>query len=209
MRADVSLNRFGWLYRLDYKKLIIVAFLLRLITASTYDIYVTITGRDILLPDSKFYSVRGRYVDLLLQGYDKESVTRDLLPNDKASLDIFIDTMDLEHGKLSPILRDSTTIFFYVVGIIYFVLGYSTIWVRVFNIALSICSVYLLFRVAKKHFGELAANLFLLIALFLPSQFGYSITLCRDFMRVFIVSFIVWLFYNAGDLWIKRLKFRF
>lgn len=208
MRADISLNRFGWLYRLDHKKLIIVVFLLRLIAASAYDIFTAMTDREILLPDSKFYSVRGRYVDLLMQGYDNGSFTKDLLPIDKASLDIFIDTAGMEHGKLPPRLSESS-VFAYVTGIIYFVFGYSTIWMRFFNISINILSVYLLFQVAKRTFGDLAAKLFLLIALFLPAQFAYSITLSRDFLRLFIVSVIIWMVYTIGDIWTRRLKPQF
>jgi hypothetical protein len=208
MRADISLNRFGWLYRLDHKKLIIVVFLLRLITASAYDIFVNMTGREILLPDSKFYSLRGRYVDLVLQGYDRASFTTDLLPDDSFGKEIFIDALRQEKGVLPSRINGSNA-HFYIVGILYFLFGYSTIWVRVFNISISILSVYLLFNAAKRNFGDLAANLFLLTALFLPTQFGYSITLSRDFLRVFIVSAIIWAIYYIGDIWTRRLRPQF
>ena len=208
MRDAVLPDRFSWLYKLDHKKLIIIAFLLRLIFASAYDIFVTITDRDVLLPDSKFYSAKGRYVDLLLQGYNEKSLTNSLLPNDRIGREIFIDVLRTENGVL-PNKLNETSIHAYVVGVIYFIFGYYTIWVRVFNICISILSAYLLFRVAKRHFGDLAANLFLLIALFLPTQFGYSITLSRDFMRVFVVSLMIWVIYNIGDIWVKKLKSRF
>ena len=195
MRDAVLPDRFSWLYRLDYKKLIVIAFLLRLIFASAYDIYVTITDRDVLLPDSKFYSVRGRYVDLLLQGYNKNSFTKDLLPSDTFSQEIFVEVLRVENGGL-PKKANETNLYSYIVGIIYFIFGYSTIWVRVSNICISILSAYLLFRVAKKRFGDLAANLFLLIALFLPSQIIYSITLSKDFMRMFLISLLIWGIYG-------------
>ena len=180
---------------MDYKKLIVIAFLLRLIFASAYDIFVTVTDKDFLLPDSKFYSARGRYVDLLLQGYSKKSITRDLLPNDSVGQEVFVEVLRAGNGSLPKELND-TNIYAYIVGIIYFIFGYSTIWVRVFNIFISILSAYLLFRVANRRFGDLAANLFLLIALFLPTQIIYSITLSRDFVRMFLISFIIWGIYG-------------
>lgn len=208
MRTDISLNRFGWLYRLDYKKLIIAALLLRLIAASVYDVFVNITDKEILLPDSKAYSARGRYVDLTLQGYDKASFAKGLLPSDRISKEIFIETLRQENGGLPSRVNESN-IYYYVIGFLYFIFGYFTIWVRMFNIVISIVSVYLLFRVSKHCFGDLAANLFLLIALFLPTQFVYSITLSRDFMRVLIVSVIVWAVYTMGGIWTKKLKPQF
>jgi hypothetical protein len=208
MRADISIDRSGWLYRLDYKKLIIIVFLLRLITASAYDIFVNMNGRDILLPDSKFYSLRGRYVDLVLQGHDRASFTKDMLPGDRVGNEMFIDTLTTEKGRL-PTAFNQVNIFSYIVGIIYFIFGYSTVWVRIFNIFLSMGSVYLLFNVAKRYFGVLAGNLFLIVALFLPTQFIYSITLSRDFLRVFIVSVIIWAVYTIGDIWGKKLKLQY
>lgn len=204
MRATVSFDRFGWICGLDYKKLIIIVFLLRVITASAYDIYVTLTGNDILLPDSKFYSVKGRYVDLILEGYDKDSFTKDLLPGDRISQDIFACTADEEHGIL-PKKKNETVVYSYILGFVYLIFGYFTIWPRIFNICISILSAYLLFKVAKRYFGDLAANIFLIAALFLPAQFGYSITLSRDFLRVFVVSFVVWVIYmGAITIWPKK-----
>jgi len=164
MRADISFNRLGWLYRLDYKKLIIIVFLVRFILASAYDIFVTVSGEDIIVPDSRFYSVRGRYVSLLLQGYDSASLTSDLLPGDDVSKDIFFDSFWCERGAL-PTSTSELNVYFYIVGFLYSILGYFTIWIRIFNICLSILSVYLLFDVAKRCFGVPAANLFLLVSL--------------------------------------------
>lgn len=203
MRVDISLDRFSRLRGLDYKKIIVIAFLLRIILASAYDVFVTVTDKDPLLPDSKFYSVKGRYADLLFEGYSQRSFTKDLLNNDGVSQEIFIDILKTEKGKL-PLSINGTDIFAYLIGIIYFIFGYFTIWVRVFNICVSMLSVYLLFRVAKRHFGDLAANLFLITALFLPVQLGYSITLSRDFIRVFGISFLIWVIYDMGGIWIRR-----
>lgn len=203
MRVDISIDRFSWLRGLDYKKILAIALLLRIILASAYDVFVTVTDKDLLLPDSKFYSVKGRYADLLFEGYSQRSFTKDLLNNDRVSQEIFIDILRAEKGKL-PLSINGSNIFTYLICIIYFVFGYFTIWVRIFNICVSMLSVYLLFRVAERHFGDLAANLFLITALFLPVQLGYSITLSRDFIRVFGISLLIWAIYNIGDIWIRR-----
>jgi len=202
MRADISSNRLSWFYRLDYRKLILAAFLLRFIAACTYDIFVSVTDRDILFPDSKFYSTIGRYITLLLNRYDKEPYFNNIMLDDKVSRAIFIDTLERNEGHL-PKIYGPNAYWFYIIGYIYFIFGYFPLGVRVFNIFLSIASTYFLFKIAKRHFGELTANLFLLIALFLPTQFGYSITFSKDFVRMFIISFALWLLYG-GVICIKR-----
>lgn len=207
MRAHLSLDRFGWLYRLDCKKLIIIVFLLRLIVASAYDIYVTIADKDTFLPDSRFYSVRGRYVNLLLEGYDKRHIPERLLPHDRVGREIFITAVEQKIDPL-PYCNTESNFFSCILGLLYYLFGYATIWARVFNICLSMLSVYLLFRVTREYFGTLAANLFLLMGLFIPTQFGYSIMLCRDLLRLFFVSVIIWVLYG-GYAWVRKQKQRF
>jgi hypothetical protein len=166
------------------------------IFASAYDIYVSATDRDFLLPDSKFYSIKGRYVSLLLEGNSIGTFTRDMVPPDRMSQAIFIDTLEKEGGRFPSCKNNEGNLYSYVVGGIYFLFGYNTIWVRLFNIVLSIAATYLLFLVGRRHFGVVAANLFLIIALFLPTQFGYSITFSRDFMRMLLISLILWVIYG-------------
>ena len=160
-----------------------------------YDSYVSVTRNEALAPDGTFYSVRGRYIALLLNGYDPKSFTKDMVPPDWHSQYILQDAIKTEGGRI-PLRRDESTIFTYIIGAIYFIFGYFPLGVRVFNIVLSIGSTYLLFLVARRHFGDLVANLFLLIALFLPSQFVYSLTLTRDFIRMFVISLTLWVIYG-------------
>ncbi|MFH1868348.1 MAG: glycosyltransferase family 39 protein [Candidatus Omnitrophota bacterium] len=196
MRADISFNRTGWLYKLDHRKIILIAFLARFIFAAMYDSFVSVTGNESLVPDGKFYSVRGKYIALLLNGYDSKSFTRDMVPSDRRSQYIFQNAIETEGGRIPLRFTDESTVFTYIIGLIHFIFGYFPLGVRVFNIALSIGSTYLLFMIARRHFGDLVANLFLLIALFLPSQFVYSLTLTRDFIRMFVVSLTLWVIYG-------------
>lgn len=202
MRVSLCADRCGWLSRLDYRKLIVVVFLLRVILASAYDIGTSFTNKDVLLPDGRFYSVKGRHIALLLDGYDEASLTANLVPSDKASQESLIGILYKDKGNF-PSSKNEPNIFSYIIGLSYYFFGYHTIWIRILNICLSIFSSYLLFLVAKKLFGDFTANLFLVIALFLPSQFGYSITFSRDLMRMFVVSLILWGIYNMGDIWKK------
>lgn len=195
MRFNISVDRVGWLYNLNYKKLIIVAFLLRFIFAATYDCFVNVTGKDLLVPDSKFYSIRGLYISFLLNGYDKDHFIKNMLPGDAMSRSIFVNTVEWAKGRL-PNCRDDTNLFIYCIGIIYFLFGYFPLGVRIVNVVLGIGSVYLLFKIGRRHFGVLAANLFLLIALFLPTQLIYSITISRDVIRMFLVCLILWVIYG-------------
>lgn len=196
MRTGVSINRAGWLYKLDHRKLILIAFLARFIFAAMYDSYISVTDKEVLLPDSKFYSVRGMYIASFLTGYDTKSFANDILPRDRQSQYIFQNALKMEGGRIPLRLDDESTVFTYIIGIIYSLFGYFPLWVRIFNIALSIGSTYLLFEIARRHFGELAANLFLIVALFLPTQFIYSITLTRDFVRMFVITLILWVIYG-------------
>jgi len=188
-----------------------------LIVASAYDIFVSVTGKDIIAPDSKFYSINGRYVSLVFEGYGGKNMpfTKDLLLGDKSSDQIFIDALKREKMQLPP-LNSAVGVHFRLIGILYFIFGYSTICVRVFNICLSILSVYLLYNVARRYFERVTANFFLLLALFLPTLFVYSITMSRDMFRVFLISLAIWTAYyimniinNIGEIWVKRLKLRF
>jgi len=191
MRANLYFNKRSWIHNLDCKKLILIAFLARFIFASAYDIYVNITHNFVFLPDEEFYSIRGRYISLLLDGYGEGSFRKDVIPQGQTSQDIFVDVVKKESGLL-PRKLDETNVFSYVIGLIYFTFGYFPLGVRIFNIFLSIASTYLIYRVADRRFGMLTANLFLLIALFLPTQIGYSITLSKDFLRMFVISILVW-----------------
>ncbi len=161
-----------------------------------YDCFVSVTGNEALVPDGKFYSVRGRYIALLLSGYDSKSFTRNMVPPDWESEYILLNAIKTEGGRIPIRFSDESTVYTYIIGIIYLIFGYFPLGVRVFNIVLSIGSTYLLFMVAKRQFGDLVANLFLLIALFLPSQFVYSLTLTRDFIRMFVVSLTLWVIYG-------------
>ena len=204
MRTAISLGRPGWIYRLDYKKLIIIAFLFRLILASGYDVFTCVTNRDLLVPDGRFYSTVGCYAALLLNGYDKGSFTEEMMPIHQFNRKTFYDVYRQENKffKSSSSSHESA-FYYYVVGIIYFIFGYFPLAVRIFNIILSIGSTYLIFIIAKRQFGDLTANLFLLIALFLPTQVMYSVTLARDFLRMFVISLILWLIYG-GVLWQRK-----
>lgn len=195
MRADLSDAGAGWLNRLDYKKVIIIALLARLIFASAYDIFVSVTGLDVLLPDSKIYSMNGRYIASKYNGYRIGTFYEDMAYPDGESRAIFKNIINTEKGRL-PDVNSETSIYYYIIGAIYFIFGYFPLGVRIFNILLGIASVYFIFKIAKRQFGGLTANIFLVTALFLPTQFGYSITLSKDFIRVFIVSFILWVIYG-------------
>ena len=123
MRTDILRDRLGWIRALDYKKLILIALLSRLIFASVYDISVSTTGRDVLLPDGKFYSMYGLYISLLASGYDKDSMPADALPPDAESRGLFLDILNKEGGKFPPV-KDETDLWLYFMGFIYFLFGY-------------------------------------------------------------------------------------
>lgn len=200
MRTGLYFNKFSRAFVFDAKKIIIIAILARLIAASFYDIFVTVTDRDFLLPDSKFYSISGWYIALLMSGYGINHMPVDVVPAGKQNRILFYDYIMREHkwGRDNlPILDNETNLFFYIMGIIFFIFGYFPLGVRIFNIILSIASTVLIFKITKKQFGERAARVFLLIGLFLPTQFMYSITLSKDFIRMFVISFILWILYGG------------
>lgn len=176
-----------------------------MITASVYDIFVSVTDRDFLLPDSKFYSVSGWYLTLMFSGYDRTSIPKDAVPADEESRKVFDDILynvKWDSSHLPPV-ENETNLFFYIIAAIYSVFGYFPLGVRFFNITLSVLSTVFIYKIAENNFGETPARIFLVVALFLPSQFIYSITLCKDFIRVFLVAFILWILYG-GERCLKR-----
>lgn len=178
--------------------------MLRLILASFYDIFVSVSGNDILLPDGKFYSIGGRYIAILLNGFHKDSITLDMVASDPESRRLFKDVFQKAGGSF-PALDNETSVFIYLVGIIYFIFGYCPLLIRILNIVLSIGSVILIYKVAKRHFSVMAANMFLLAGLFLPTHVIYSITLSRDLLRMFVVYVILWIIYG-GVICLKKEK---
>ncbi|MDD5423177.1 MAG: hypothetical protein PHT32_07160 [Candidatus Omnitrophica bacterium] len=196
MRLNIHIDWHSWFNRLDYKKAILIAFLLRVIFASVYDIGVSVAGKDVLLPDGGFYSAMGRYIQLMLNGNSAFRITDDMAPRDTQGREIFASMITKTKGGF-PRVENETGAFLYIVGIIYFLFGYFPIFVRLFNIVLSLSCVFFIFRIAGRHFGETPAKIFLIIGLFLPTQFVYSITLSKDFTRMFIVCFILWLIYGG------------
>jgi len=153
------------------------------------------TGKDIIVPDSRFYSLGGKYVSLILRGYDNYSLPASEAPSDKMGREVFL-CIASDKGLANPFSRNEIYHYFYIIGITYFLLGDYSIWSRVINIALSLGAVYLFFKIARRRFGTLAANIFLIIALFLPTQFVYSITISKDILRMFIITLILWGIYG-------------
>jgi len=159
------------------------------------------TDNDFILPDSKFYSMGGWYTALLLSGYEADNIPTRLLPPGKDSLALFRDCRHQQrlYGRDGlPALNNETNLYFYIIAFIYLVFGYFPLGVRIFNIMLSVVSTLFVFQITKKQFGQNAGRAFLLIGLFLPTQFVYSITLSKDFIRMFVVYFILWLIYGGG-----------
>lgn len=157
---------------------------------------MSVTDNDVLLPDSKFYSVRGRYISCLLNGYDKRYFDRSMVPPDSDSGVIFMHIT--QQSESFPRLKDDENNFFaYIVGSIYFIFGYFPLGVRIFNIALSILASYFTYSIAKRQFDDVTANIVLGITLFLPTQIVYSITLSKDFIRMFLLMLIMWLIYGG------------
>ncbi|OGW85334.1 MAG: hypothetical protein A2987_06280 [Omnitrophica bacterium RIFCSPLOWO2_01_FULL_45_10] len=195
MQYDLSLNIFTRFHKLDVKKIIILALLSRLIFACIYDVFVSITGSDILLPDSAFYATIGRYMSLFLSGYDKYSIPVHALPKEPTERALFLDLLSKDNKEFFQ-SKNEGIIFYYIVSILYVIFGPSVIVIRIFNICISVLSTYLIYKITDKNFGELAAKMFLVVGLLLPSQVIYSITLSRDILRVFAVYLILWVLYG-------------
>lgn len=175
---------------------------MRFTFAAIYDISVFAVGKDRILPDSKLYSSKGWYVAFLINGYNRDTSWKNYLPVDPEAKSLFYNAL-YDHGGDFPRGRNESNLYFFIIGIIYTIVGYFPLAVRTFNIGLSIGSAYLLFRIARRRINEVTANIFLLIALFLPTQVIYSITLSRDFLRMFLISLILWIIYG-GDICPKR-----
>jgi len=171
--------------------------------ASIYDISVSVTGRDIFLPDSPYYIGHGQYINTVLHGFDEKKMKVYAMRLNPPTQEMFIGGIGLlEKERFRYSVRNSqdAIVYIFIIGALYYMFGPVGIIIRIFNIFLCVVSVYFIFRIAKRKFGDLAANLFLLIALFLPTLFGYSIMICRDFLRVFMVAGMLYIIYG-GVIW--------
>ena len=97
MRTGLYFNRFSRILLFDKKKVIIIAILARLITASFYDAFVSLIDNDFLLPDSRFYSVTGWYIALLMSGYGIDCMPVDAVPAGRQARTLFYDCIMREH----------------------------------------------------------------------------------------------------------------
>ena len=118
-----------------------------------------------------------------------------MIPSDRDSGKIF--EFIMQQYRLFPLLEQESSVFPYIIGVIYFIFGFFPLGVRIFNIALSILASYFSYSIAKKQFNEKTANIVLVVTLFMPAQIIYSITLSRDLIRMFPVMLIMWLIYGG------------
>lgn len=136
-----------------------------------------------------------------MRGYSKNTFTMDLIPPERDSLELFQAVMSKEEHMVLPPINTDNKLYLHLVALLFFLFGYLPLAVRLMNIAFSIGSALLLFNVGRRNFGVLASNIFLLIALFLPSQVIYSITISKDLVRTFAVSSVIFILYGGktGD----------
>jgi len=164
----------------NFSKIITAVIILRVALALGYDCL----HKEIIAPDGAFYSASA----LVSGGTDiRGTWDREVIMWYWMMLD------DTDYGRPYKRLINATgnnDVFHWVYFMkkVYSVFGYKPIIIRLTNVFISIVSAFFLYGVFRCRWA-------LLLCLILPTQVIYSVSMCRDFMREFVVCGVLWLFY--------------
>lgn len=178
--------------RLFCVKLALAALLLRFCLASSYyNFFVLYLKRPLYAFDGEVYSIFGWYIALVLKGANIFMLPGSLVPNDFAVIGGFFGTIANFGGRLPPISQYGVGLYSYIIGILYYVFGYTPVLIRFFNSILSVLSAFLVYDIAKRSFSENVAKISFFIMLFNPSFILYSISLQRDTLVNFLILLVI------------------
>lgn len=170
------------------------------ITFSFFNVFAGYTagiGSD-LIGDSVGYSGGGAYVAEVLNGKEfSESFIGDELAN-------LVRFRRIYDGSLPDYNAWRVGGFTYYLGLIYASFGFSPVTVKLINSLLLVIAIYIIYRYLLKNFGEQVGFLFLVISLFSPSLFFWSISGLKDTITFFL--FVVGIFslrylIKEGEIW--------
>jgi hypothetical protein len=161
-----------------FLKVAVIIILLRFALAAGYDCL----HKEIIVPDGAFYSasaVKMAKLDIFKQRiWDREIIRWywNITWDDYCKRLINSDSLE-------------TRSWLHILSFIYSSIGYNTLVIRFLNVFLSISSALFLYGIFRCRWA-------LIVCLLLPTQILYSMSLCRDFMREFLICGLLWLVYS-------------
>lgn len=137
------------------------------------------------IPDARAYSASGQYI--------AEAITNKSMPSSDGNEPEWLDSLRKTFKGFTP-LEYRMDAFARYIGLVYSIFGYSPITVKFINGFLSLFTGILLFLLVKDFFSIKVANIALVLSLFWPSIFLWSIVGSKDSIVLFLVSFFIFIF---------------
>lgn len=87
----------------------------------------------------------------------------------------------------------------FIIGVIYKLLGVSILWVKIFNIILSIFTIFLFHRIATKLFNKSVGNLFAILYSIYPSNISMVNITAPEIIMTFLLALFIYIFTFYDD----------
>jgi len=174
-------------------KIGILALIIRFcIGTAYYNIFISGLRAPVYAFDGEAYSIMGWYIALLLNGVNIFFLPNALVPNDYAAIGGFFRTIADLQGSFPAVCLYGINIYSYLVGIFYYLFGYSPVLLRLVNSVISVGGAFLVYCIGKKVFNEKAARIAFVLASFMPSFVLYSTSLLRDTLVNFLILMVIY-----------------
>lgn len=161
-----------------------VAVSLKLIFALIYFYAWLIPGHpDLIGPDGEGFSQRGWYISRVLS--DKVSYEA---PTTEYVFKKFYRVVDAYKGELPPFSNRGNGLFTYFIGIVYSLLGYVPLLIKMLNIFLITVASIVVYRIGMTIYGRNTARTAFFIFSFFPSIFIFSATALREPLFILCIT---------------------
>lgn len=169
-------------------KVIILGFLSRILFLIFYHNFYLLPGHiDVLGPDGDAYSQRGWYISRLLLDHDPYT----LPPVKGPILDSYYSVVEYYRQGMPTVGLYQVGLFTYFIGILFSMFNYSPLIVKFLNSGLSVLTGVVVYFLGKEVFNARIAKVAMVVFIFMPSIFIFSVTALKDPLITLILSLIV------------------
>ena len=190
MGINILRRSISWC-RENYKTILVVIILTRILGLFIYDAICRAANWEFIVPDGVGYSVRALVAANIMNRTDV--LCPSPMPLDRRWWDGYFRLAIRSYTE--PVARGETAAFVYSVGFLYSKFGYHTFIPRLLNTFISFVCAFMIFDIVRKY-DKTAAILFILAAFLLPSQVIYSLSISKDFIRMFFITAVIWIAYK-------------
>lgn len=173
------------------------AIALRVVLIVLYYYFFLLPGNmDILAPDGECYQARGWYISRFLTGQDIYAV-----PSPEQIFNDYRAMVAYYNAQMPDWRLYQVGVFSYLIALIYSILSYVPLLIKFINALLSVLTGVLLYELGRYLFGKTVGRISMLIFVFLPSVFVFSLTSTRDPLAIFLLTSAVYSltrYYTAG-----------